>query len=317
MSEHQTDDQVSAPPFSPRVSVIVCAYTLDRWSLILESLTSVARQELQPIEVILCIDHNEILFDKCVAELPSFLKDAPWHVRVIQNRFETRLGGARTSASEVATGEILAFLDDDASASASWLRCLTMAYMDQNVVAVGGAPIAAYETARPKWIPYECNWIFGCAYRGLPEQRAPIDHMIGANMSVRREALLSWGGFHSDNHDDMDLSHRAVHAYGARAVLYEPSATVSHFVPKERLTWHYFWRRCFFVNKGKVRAFRDMDEAANLGAELRFVRRSLSRAVITEGRELVRGDVFALVRYLALVAAIALGGAGAIVGRLQ
>src|SRR5664280_1377170 len=117
-------------------------------------------------------------------------------------------------------------------------------------------------------------------------------------MSVRREALMSWGGFHSDNHDDMDLSHRAVHAYGARAVLYEPSATVSHFVPKERLTWHYFWRRCFFVNMGKVKAFRDMDDASNLGAELRFVRRSLSRALITEGRELVRGDVFAPVRFL-------------------
>jgi hypothetical protein len=141
--------------------------------------------------------------------------------------------------------------------------------------------------------------------------------MIGANMSVRRHALLSWGGFHSDNHDDMDLSHRVAHEFGASSVLYEPQAIVHHFVPTSRLTWAYFWRRCFYVNKGKVTAFRELDEASNLVAELRFVRRSLSRAILAEGGELLRGDPFAIARYLALVTAIALGAAGAIAGRLR
>jgi cellulose synthase/poly-beta-1,6-N-acetylglucosamine synthase-like glycosyltransferase len=236
---------------------------------------------------------------------------------VIQNKFETRLGGARTSAAEIATGDVLAFLDDDASASTSWLRRLTKPYENPKVVGVGGAPVARYETTRPRWFPYECHWIFGCAYRGLPEHLGPIDHLIGANMSIRRDALMSWGGFQSDNHDDMDLSHRTIHAYGAAALLYEPEAVVHHFVPKARLTWSYFWRRCFYVNRGKVQAFRDMNEASNLRAEVRFATRSLSRALFTEGRELLRGDVYAPVRYLALGTAIALGGLGAVAGRLR
>jgi glucosyl-dolichyl phosphate glucuronosyltransferase len=302
---------------SPRVSVVICAYTLDRWELLNKSLQSVVHQDLSPVEVILCVDHNSEMFERCRVELPPTVADAPWHFNVIENRYDTRLGGARTSAAEIATGDVLAFLDDDAFASTTWLRRLTAAYEDPAVVAVGGAPIASYEVARPRWFPLECNWIFGCAYRGLPERRAPVDHLIGANMSIRREALLSWGGFHSDNHDDMDLSHRTIHAYGAGSVLYDPAAVVHHFVPKARLTWGYFWRRCFYVNKGKVKAFRDMDEASNLRAEIRFAVRSLTGALFNETKALLRGDRFAPVRYLALVSALALGGAGAIVGRLQ
>ena len=310
-------DKVDDSSISPRVSVIICAYTLDRWELLNKSLQSVTQQDLQPIELILSIDHNRDMYVKCAAELPKTLAHAPWKFSVIENRYDTRLGGARTSAAEIATGDILAFLDDDAFAAESWLRTLTGAYSDPGVVAVGGAPVATYESPRPRWFPFECNWIFGCAYRGLPERRAPIDHMIGANMSVRREALLSWGGFQSDNHDDMDLSHRTIHAYGATAVLYEPDAVVHHFVPKSRLTWNYFWRRCFYVNKGKVKAFRDMNEASNLRAEVRFAIRSISQALVNETKALLRGDQYAPVRYAALLCALALGGAGAIVGRLQ
>jgi hypothetical protein len=71
------------------------------------------------------------------------------------------------------------------------------------------------------------------------------------------------------------------------------------------------------VNKGKVKAFRDMNEASNLRAEMRFAFRSISQALVNETKALLRGDQYAPVRYAALLCALALGGAGAIVGRLQ
>ena len=107
--------------------------------------------------------------------------------------------------------------------------------------------------------------MFGCAYRGLPARRAPLAHLIGANMSARRSVLQEIGGFHSDSHDDMDMCHRV--AFARYQVVYEPLAVVHHFVPTTRTTWRYFWRRCYFVNKGKVEAFANMRDAANLGAE--------------------------------------------------
>ncbi len=315
MNRSEARDQSSPGPLT--VSVIVCAYTMDRWELMNEALQSIVRQEMPPIEVFLCIDHNVDLYERCVAELSDLDAKVPWTLKVVSNRFDNHLGGARTTAAELATGDVLAFLDDDAAATPEWLLRLTGHYEDPAVVAVGGAPVARYEEARPRWIPFECNWIFGCAYRGLPERVGPIDHMIGANMSVRREVLMSWGGFQSDNHDDMDLSHRAIHAHGADAVIYDPSAIVHHFVPKGRLTWTYFWRRCFFVNRGKVAAFRGLGEASNLKAEIRFGLRSLTRGAVREGRAFTGGDLYAPVRYLALVVALTLGAAGAVVGRLS
>lgn len=316
MTPSESRDQ-STPRPTLKVSVIVCAYTMDRWALMNEALQSIVHQELPPFEVFLCIDHNVDLYERCLAELSELDANVPWSLQVVNNRFDTHLGGARTTAAELATGDVLVFLDDDAAATPEWLARLTGHYAEPGIVAVGGAPVARYEEERPRWIPFECNWIFGCAYRGLPERVGPIDHMIGANMSVRRDVLMSWGGFQSDNHDDMDLSHRAIHAHGADAVIYDPTAIVRHFVPKGRLTWTYFWRRCFFVNRGKVDAFRGLGEASNLKAEIRFGLRSLTRGVVVEGRAFVGGDLYAPVRYVALVAALALGGAGAVVGRFS
>jgi len=300
-----------------RASVIICAFTLDRWALLGEAVQSVVDQVIQPFEVFLVIDHNGEMYERCRSALPLLADGCEWDLRVVENRFDTRLGGARTTGAELATGDVLVFLDDDAAATPTWLQIILNDYVDERVVAVGGAPVARYEGERPRWLPHECNWIFGCAYRGLPERKGPIDHLIGANMSIRRDVLMSWGGFQSDNHDDMDMSHRAIHAHGASAVIYDPSAVVRHYVPASRLTWTYFWRRCFFVNRGKVAAFAGMGEASNLKAELRFVARSLSRGLVIEGRALVTGDVYAIARYAALIAAIALGGAGSLAGRLR
>ena len=189
VSDSSLDTPTFREPSGNSISVIVCSCTLERWELLRESLQSLVVQELNPTEVILCVDHNEPMFERCENELVPLFTEAPWTFRVVQNKYETRLGGARTTAVEVARGDIVAFLDDDARAAPSWLLRLTEVYEDSKIVAVGGAPLADYEIPRPKWIPLECNWVFGCAYRGLPERRSPVGHLIGANMSIRRAAL--------------------------------------------------------------------------------------------------------------------------------
>ena len=173
----------------------------------------------------------------------------------------------------------MVFIDDDAWSEPDWLDRLLMPYNDGRVVAVGGAPLPEFESARPSWFPVEFDWVFGCAYDGLPQTRATQARLIGANMSVRRKALAAIDGFHSDNHDDMDMCHRLMHAFPGGLIVYEPRARVRHHVPTARTTWHYFWRRCFFVNKGKVEAFRQMEEAASLSADFGFVGRAMTHGV--------------------------------------
>jgi glucosyl-dolichyl phosphate glucuronosyltransferase len=300
-------------PNRPTVSVVICAYTEDRWSLFKKAVASAEAQTSPPIEIIVCIDHNDELLRKTEEYVRTGRRAEGIPIIVLANKYNGRLGSARNTAVEFASGEAIAFLDDDAAAAPDWLERLIAPYDDERVGAVGGAPLPAFEGKRPRWFPHEFNWVFGCAYRGLPLTREPVKHLIGANMSARRSALQEIGGFHSDNHDDMDMCHRiAFEGYG---VLYEPLAIVHHTVPASRTTWHYFWRRCYFVNQGKVEAFANMQEAADLGAELAFVTRTLTSGARAELRLVLRGDLYGFARVAATIAGISLAGLGHVSGK--
>jgi len=302
-------------PNLPTVSVIICAYTERRWSQLKKSVASVESQTSPPIEIIVCIDHNEGLLRKSEEYFGKKRPAGSIPLFVLANKYDGHLGSARNTGAEFASGEVLVFLDDDAAAAADWLERLVAPYEDKRVGAVGGAPMPVFEMRRPRWFPHEFDWVFGCAYRGLPSTRAPLGHLIGANMSARRSALQEIGGFHSDHVDDMDMCHRIAHAQ--HRVLYEPLAIVHHFVPAARTTWHYFWRKCYFANRGKVAVFANMKDASSLNAEKAFVKRALTRGVPAEIRHVIRGDPYGLARVSAMMAGIALAGLGHVSGQLR
>jgi cellulose synthase/poly-beta-1,6-N-acetylglucosamine synthase-like glycosyltransferase len=306
-----------SPPPRRAVSVIICAYTLDRWELLCSSVDSVLAQTEPPVELFLSIDHNHELFDRCRERWDGVTSGAGTTVTVVENRYGGHLGSARTTAAELAHGEIIAFLDDDAAAEPDWLAQMVVPFEKPEVIAVGGRPLPVFSRPRPRWFPLEYDWVFGCSYLGLPTTTAPILHVIGAAMSVRRADLEAIGYFHSDNHDDMDMCHRLLHHSPSSVILYEPSAVVHHYVHENRLTWDYFWKRCFMVNRGKVKAFRDMGAARNLSAERRFAKRALSEGLARGGREFAAGDRGGLERSAVLCVGLALAGLGYATGTVE
>jgi GT2 family glycosyltransferase len=293
------------------ISVVICAYTMDRWDLLVQAVASVTGQGVPPLEVILCVDHNRELFER--SRIAFAGGQVP--VLVLENRHDGRLGSARNTAVEAARGELIAFLDDDAAAAPDWLEKLQGVYAQEpTAMVVGGAPLPRYARPKPAWFPEEFLWVFGCAYKGLPATQQPVRHVIGACMSARRDALLEVGGFHSDNHDDMDLCHRVAHRFGPQSVLYDPAIRVSHFVGAERVTWSYFWHRCHDVNRGKVTAFMDMEEAGNIRAELAFALRSM---FVTVPRYLFSRQRGGVARAGATIAGLALAATGHVRGRID
>lgn len=315
--QRRTPTWLGAAPQRLTAAVVICAYTMQRWELLRQAVASVRAQSVQPRQIVLVIDHNEELLTRCLREWPAAGQNPVPPVEVVANRFDGRLGSARNTAVELLTTDVVAFLDDDAEADPAWLETLLTVYReDCDAVAVGGSPRPRYVTRRPTWFPQEFNWVYGCHYVGLPDERAPARHLIGAAMSARVDALRKIGGFHSDNHDDMDMCHRLAAEFGPASVLYEPRATVRHTVTAERVSWSYFWRRCFSVNRGKVLAFADMGHAGNLTAELRFA----GQSAVSAGRRIARGltgDRSALPQTGAILAGLAMAGAGHLVGKIE
>ena len=94
------------------VSIIICAYTIDRWQDICEAIDSARRQEPPPEEIILVSDYNRELEDRA--------RMAFQDVVVVSNKEEQGLSGARNSGIAVSHGQVVAFLDDDAIADEHW-----------------------------------------------------------------------------------------------------------------------------------------------------------------------------------------------------
>ena len=57
----------------PRATVVICAFTEQRWGLLQRAVVSVVEQTARPLEVIVCIDHNRSLYER----VQLWLKEDP------------------------------------------------------------------------------------------------------------------------------------------------------------------------------------------------------------------------------------------------
>lgn len=299
------------------VSVVICCYTEQRWDDTLAAIASVQRQSPQPREIVVVVDHNEALLERMRAEVPG--------VVLVANTERQGLAGARNCGVAAATGEVIAFLDDDATARRDWLAQLCKAY-DSDVIGVGGGVVPRWPRERPDWFPVEFDWVIGCSYRGLPQQPAAVRNFIGANMSLRREAFGAVGGFshelgrvgkHPAGCEETELCIRATRAFPGSRLVYVPDATVDHRVTAERLRSRYFMRRCFAEGISKSVVARLTGAEAALETERAYVRRVLPAGVLRGLRRAGRGKLAGLGEAAAIVLGVLCAAAGYSRGKLS
>jgi glucosyl-dolichyl phosphate glucuronosyltransferase len=235
-------------------TVVICAHTMDRLELTVRSVGSVLAGSTRPDEVIVVVDTNVRLLQA----LANRLEDPT--VAVVPNPGKG-VAAARTFGAVLASGEVLAFLDDDAWAEPHWLEALLSVFRDPSVVGAGGC-------IRPEWakgchhLPEELLWIVGATYLGHRTGPGPISRPIGANMAARRSALLAVGGFpaafgprggkKSSSNEELATYGKLTRVYGSGSVRYVPDAVVHHFVPPSRTTLSYVLTRSAAEGRSKA-----------------------------------------------------------------
>ncbi|HEY2297771.1 MAG TPA: glycosyltransferase [Jatrophihabitans sp.] len=301
----------------PTVSVVVCAYTERRWDDLHTACTTADEQLHDGDQLLLVVDHNDTLLDRARDLLPG--------VEVLANTHQRGLSGARNTALEKVTGEIVVFLDDDAVPRAGWLDALRAPYRDPQVFGVGGWAVPAWPHGdRPEHLPPELDWVVGCSYRGLPETAGPVRNLMGCNMSLRREVFDLVGGFDESigrvgttplGCEETQLCIRLRQARPDVELLLEPSAVVDHTVSADRLTWSYLLRRSYAEGVSKALIGTDVGSDA-MTSELAYTRRVLPAAVLRELIRLARGDRGAAGAAVAVPATLAGFGAGYLTARV-
>jgi glycosyltransferase involved in cell wall biosynthesis len=263
------------------ISVVICAYTLDRQQDLVAAIESVLNQEVAVRELIVVIDYND--------ELLAWVQNRYPMLIVVPNSGTQGLSGARNTGTAYCSGSVVAFLDDDAQAAPNWAQELARTYSAGSVLGAGGWIEPAWVSGRPGWWPPEFDWVVGCSYVGLPKHRESVRNMIGANMSLRRQVLTAAGGF------DRGLGRRGAGATGGEEtemcirirslfpnaeIMFEPGAWVSHRVGPERSTLHYFVRRCWGEGQSKARVGSLASHGAALATERSYVLNTLSRGFV-------------------------------------
>jgi uncharacterized membrane protein/GT2 family glycosyltransferase len=253
----------------PSVSVVVCCY--NGGDVLPGCLAALKAQDYTGDLELIVVDDGST--DNTTDVALSF-KD----VNIVRNNPNKGLAGARNAGIEAATGEIIAFTDDDCRPHPDWISTLVAGYTDDSVAAVGGDVVShdtstitlRYLQESKPLKPLENNLAqsSGIAYRfgqyakgllGLSKQPAnrlrSVYSLVGANMSFRRQALLDAGLFDERfrfGADEEDLCKR-IRAIQPDGLVFNPKSKVDHqFEPDLRDTL----RRSRAYGLGNARMFR-------------------------------------------------------------
>ena len=199
----------------PSVSVVVCSYNGERW--LPGCLDALDRVDYPDFEVIVVSDGSTDGTDRIAEERPG--------VRLVRNEENLGLSAARNRGLEAATGEIVAYCDDDARPDPQWLRYLSLAFARGEHAAIGG----------PNLAPPSDGDIADCVANspGGPVHVLLSDdiaeHIPGCNTAVRRDVLADIGGFDPRFRiagDDVDMCWRLQDA--GHTIGFSPAALVWH-----------------------------------------------------------------------------------------
>src|SRR5215218_1272602 len=187
-------------PFSPelpwpRISVVVCSYNGER--TIRDCLEGLQHLHYQDFEVI-------VVNDGSTDATAAIVQDYGFRSITTSN---LGLSNARNTGMENATGEIVAYLDDDARPDPHWLTYLATTFLSTEHAGVGG----------PNLTPPGDGPIALCVGKApgnpvhvlLSDQEA--EHVPGCNMAFRKARLQAIGGFDPQFRvagDDVDVCWR-------------------------------------------------------------------------------------------------------------
>jgi len=248
------------------ISVIICTYNRDKYIYgVLQSIALNAYPKSK-YEIVL-VNNNST--DNTEAEVARFAADYP-DVK-LRNFIEKNQGVAyaRNRGTEEAIGNILIFVDDDATVNREYIAGYAAFFeANPNIYAAGGPIFPDYEDGEePEWMTYFIRRLLTAyLYFGDKERNFPFNNYPGGGNAAYRREVFDKVGFY-----DIDLGRtggmlvaggeekdifRKMSAAGIK-FKYLPQCILYHKIPRYKLEKDYFHRvTCGIGASEKIRTLK-------------------------------------------------------------
>lgn len=284
-----------------RVSIVLCTYSIDMYEHFREAAESVLSQSYNDVELVVVVDGTDEVHERVVEDYGD-CEDLVIHC----NEENVGLLESRNTGAELGSGDVVAFIDDDAVADEEWVAELVESYEEQDALAVGGKMVGEWIAGKPSFLPEEFYWLVGVTHRGFADGSGCVRNTFGSNISFDREVFLELDGFDTDiggrqgdanlQGGETELCARLDSEYDER-VWYNPDAVVAHKVFEYRRKFWWLVDRAFWQGYSK-RAMETLVPESG-GEEGEFLRDLVSEFVPNRVRGLIRSP--SLVAVLQLV----------------
>jgi glycosyltransferase involved in cell wall biosynthesis len=282
-----------------KVSVVVCTYSMDRYGPFSECVESVLAQTHDNLEIVLVIDGNDEVFERVQVDFGG--RD---EVVLHCNDENQGISYSRTKGAELASGEVVAFTDDDATAEPDWVENLVAVYETTDAIAVGGDVQPDWQTEKPDFFPEEFYWLVGCVEPGFAADGEEVRNTYGSNISYRREAFLNVGGYDpntgrkGDKHlqaHEAPAGIRLLEEYG-QGMIFTEDAVVHHKLFDYRGDFRWLVSRSFW--QGYSKRVMDLLYPTAPDDKSAYLKQLLTHFVPKRVKELIRSPSVAEVKQL-------------------
>jgi glycosyltransferase involved in cell wall biosynthesis len=236
---------------SVQISAIICTH--NRAGYLSKALQSLVNQSLlkEQFEILVVDNKSTDTTQQVVCEEFAFVPNLRYFYDPILGLSQARNTGWRN-----ASGEYIAYLDDDAIACPQWLERILDAFSKAvpQPGGVGGKVEPIWEVPRPDWLPDPLlSYLTIVDWSEVPTTLDDWRYIAGANMAFPKFILDTIGGFPMNlgRQGNQLLSNEEICMRDqiksrGYTIYYHPEIVVKHHVPASRLTQDWFIRRLYW-----------------------------------------------------------------------
>ncbi len=241
------------------ISVIICTYNRDKY--IFNVLQSIAVGTYLPDKYEIIVVNNNCT-DNTEAELHRFADDYPDVNMKIVRETSQGLSYARNCGIRESKGDILVYVDDDATVNKDYLSAYSVFFANNPEVDAAGGPIVPHyeDGLEPDWMTYHLKRLLtGYLYFGGKERNFPGDNYPGGGNAAYRKRVFETVGLYNvelgRNGDSLaggeekDIFNKMTVA--GMSFKYIPDAILYHSIPHYKLEPEYFNRLTYSIGSSE------------------------------------------------------------------